>query len=643
MPNLPRRIPILAGLLALPSVAAAQQFQNVPGSLGGPSYGIRCEGVEVADLDGDGRLDIVASTGLVLGSQSPAAPQIQMNKSTGVGSVTFTDEASTRMPAGFTVNAAGATAFDMDNDGDIDLLFAQMGNRQPQLLRNGGTGFYTNVTATNFPTILMTSTCAQFGDGDSDGDLDIAMANQSLPFRYFRNNGSGGFNDLTASNMPNINIVQSQDITFIDLDNDWDLDLIGTARTNITQKYYVNNGIGIFTDASATLGYTGSGSNYESDWADLDNDGDVDGFWVSLSGFNEGSSQSNLIPGGTLSFTHTTATVTGGNGQDDNEITFIDVNNDARLDVIVGSLGSSQEKLYTTTAGFTFARVLNAFTTTNDPTLDGAPGDFDNDGRMDYASAVGESGTGNKVFRNTGAIDVVSPFILREMALASPQPTGGPFVFKAMLQDGAYDDGWDYISAKYDISVEANNGVFGASNVPMGRMAGHLFRGVIDLAALGASTTGAKVTYTTKAMDRVGNSATATPKTFQVAGHLRYGVGAAGNTLDLNSASSLKINQFATWTATGCAPNVAGGLMWAEGRDVIPNFAGFPVTLLLDLGTFGPGELGASDGTGVLSITVLVPNNPILIGKVFDFQMIALNGAGTSIEMSNGLEATIGS
>lgn len=630
----------LALLLGLAGTSSAQQFQNVAGALGGPSYGIRCEGVEVGDLDGDGRLDIVGSTGFVLnpGAQGTNVPQIQMNKSTGVGSFTFTDEAATRLPSGFAVQAGGCTAFDIEGDGDLDLLFAQMGNRQPQLLRNNGAGVFTNITASNFPTITMSSPCAQFGDVDNDGDLDVAMVNQSQRTRLFLNDGAGAFSDVTTTNTPNINITQAQDVSLVDADNDWDLDMIVTARSAITQKLYVNNGSGVFTDATSSLGYTGSGNNYESDWADLDNDGDLDGFWVSVSGFAEGSSQNNLIPGGTLSFTTTTSTVSGANGDDDNEITFIDADNNNRLDIIVGSLGS-QEKLYLTAPGFTFVRQTSAFTTTNDPTLDGAPGDFDNDGRMDYATAQGESGTGNKVFKNTGSIDGNAPRILRVQSLAPSQTGSGPFVFRAMLQDGSYDDGWDFITATYDVSVEANNGTFSASNVPMKRMGGHLFRGAIDIAALGASVPGARVTYTLKAADRVGNAGSHTPITFQVAGYLRYGVGAPGNIVDLNGVGVLQVNTNATFVSTNCTPNSLGGLLWANGRDSFPGFAGFSGTLLLDLLTFGEGLLDASDGSGVMNTVVGVPNAPHLVGLTFDLQTFTVVGADLSF--SNGVEATV--
>ena len=629
----------LAVLGSLASFASAQQFQQVVGALGGPSYTTRCEGVEVVDLNGDGKLDIVASTGAVFspGSQGVHIPQIQMNASTGMGVFAFNDEAATRMPAGFAVQAGGCTAFDMEGDGDVDLLFAQMGSRQPQLLANNGAGIFTNVTATNFPVILMASPCAQFGDVDSDGDLDVAMADQGKPYRLFLNNGSGVFTDVTAANLPALNVAGAQDVSLVDIDNDYDLDLIGSAKLSSGQALYLNDGSGVFSNNNATLGYSGSSNNYEAEWADTDNDGDVDGFWISLSSLTEGASKNNLIENSVLGFTNSTSFITGTNGQDDNEVTFIDFNNDGRLDPIVGSLGNAVEKGYTSGVAFGFA-YANNFNGAADPTMDGAPGDFDRDGRVDYVTAVGESGTGNKMFKNTGAVDTLAPMILRNQAL-SVQTGASPYVFKAMIQDSSYDDGQDFINASYDVSVEANNGLFSANGVAMKKMGGHLFRGAIDVAGLGASEPGALVTYTTRASDRNANASSASPVTFQVAGYLRYGTGLGGaNALDLNGIGTLNIGQNATFVTTGCVPGASGGLLYANSRAFVPGF--FGGTLLVDLATLG-GFGGVADGTGTMTVVIPVPLDPTFVGIRLDFQSLAIDASQPGlIAFSNGVEAT---
>ena len=127
-----------------------------------------------------------------------------------------------------------------------------------------------------------------------------------------------------------------------DRDNDFDLDVTIDGRSS-GQHLYVNDGTGNFTLTTTTLP-SGSGSTYEIDFADLDGDNDLDTFYISMSGFNEGTGRNDLNAG-PLAFTSTTTTIGGLNGHDDNECAFIDANNDGFMDVIVASLSNNKEKL----------------------------------------------------------------------------------------------------------------------------------------------------------------------------------------------------------------------------------------------------------------------------------------------------------
>ena len=77
---------------------------------------------------------------------------------------------------------------------------------------------------------------AEFGDVDGDGDLDIvmidwgagnALSNTGGPLRIYLNDGSGHF---TAAAAPAQLIRFSWDMTLIDVDNDWDLDIVVSSN-----------------------------------------------------------------------------------------------------------------------------------------------------------------------------------------------------------------------------------------------------------------------------------------------------------------------------------------------------------------------------------------------------------------------------
>ncbi|HKE01457.1 MAG TPA: hypothetical protein VKE69_10640, partial [Planctomycetota bacterium] len=139
------------------------------------------------------------------------------------------------------------------------------------------------------------------------------------------------------------------------------------------------------------------------------------------------------------------------------------------------------------------------------------------------------------------------------------------------------------------------------------------------------------------------NSSSAAPKSFQVGGYLKYGVGTGGaNVLALDGSGTFGIGQVATFVTTGCQPSTAGGLLWAAGRGNFPNFLGFGGTVLVDLATLGDGAPGSSDPGGTMSIPLAIPLVPGFVGATLDFQTLAIDlTLPAQLAFSNGVEATI--
>src|SRR4028118_624212 len=72
---------------------------------------------------------------------------------------------------------------------------------------------------------------ADFADVDSDGDLDLYVANGTASIegrlnRLYINNGRGRFTDQTATRLPNVPPANSTEVEFADVDGDGDLDAI---------------------------------------------------------------------------------------------------------------------------------------------------------------------------------------------------------------------------------------------------------------------------------------------------------------------------------------------------------------------------------------------------------------------------------
>ncbi len=471
--------PALA-VLAFAGAAQAQQFQLQPGLIPGPA--VWTEGLECADVENDGDLDIFFANGDGFASAGAKRQNGLIINNFPI----FTDQSVARLGVSVS-NAKMVITGDIQNDGFIDALFCNAFNNDlPFLFVNqpGNPGFFDQQSVARGFTTVLSSASGQFGDLDNDGDLDLILNHAGASFlggagaapRLYLNNGLGFFTENPVKmNAPNK--VAQMDVQLVDIDNDFDLDFYGANRAaNGGQTHYLmlNDGSASFTNASNLIPAT-SANVYESEMADLDGDGDLDNFFVSLSGFGEGVHRNNLIPSGTLSFTAGAPFGT----HDDNEIALLDFDNDGDYDSIVGSLSGPAEKLYRNDGSLTFVQVAGAFTNIGDSTLDTAVADLNNDGAYDVITAQGESNPAqfaNKVYANVGAPDTLAPVIVREETLVSPSASG-PWVVRTLVRDQVIDDARNWVTGSGDYVVNtapANAGISitGFSFVPTSVVAG---------------------------------------------------------------------------------------------------------------------------------------------------------------------------
>ncbi len=617
-------LPLLLTAGFAPSALGQTQFTYISGSL--PAQNIWTDGVAIADLDGDGDLDLAFANGSAYGGTGSSGAQPQ-HLFLGNGTGGFTAAHAQLNVSNF--NAKMVIAEDVDNDGDLDLMYASGSTGSgPRLLLNNGSAVFTDVSGTNLPVLALRSFSLCAGDVDDDGDLDVVVTDggtfggTASQARLLINNGSGVFADQTVPRMP-VDLYNCQDVTLFDYDGDFDIDiaLSGKGATGKRGRLYLNDGSGNFTISNA-LDQMGSNATYEVEYGDLDGDTDLDCMIQSISGQSEGWGR-NDGPASPI----TKTTFPSPNGDDDNEMAGVDYDNDGDLDVFVASLASS-EKVYRNT-GAVFAKDTTAIQAQSDASLDIGFGDFNGDGTYDMVTAQGESGNfTNKVYANSGPADTIAPVFLRTSV---PAAVGSSeTVFYAQTQDAVQDDGQAWGTMAYEYTV------FG-STITCGTGAGYHMGGGQFRAAVPTppGTLGAQVVW--QMTDPAGNSSTAGPASvgntspFKDLGFALPGVSGAAT---LTGTGSLIAGTPVSFDVQNAAPSTVGFLIIGGAQINLPFFGGVLVpapNLFVPLNT---------NALGDASFLINWPaNKPDCV--TFYFQHWYLDAAGPQgFAASNGLSAT---
>lgn len=221
----------------------ADGLETYEGSMGG--------GVVMEDLNGDSHLDLYVTN-------TVGANALYLNNGDG----TFIDAAEAGNMQWSEDWTIGASAADLDNDGDQDIYLLNFG--QNRLLRNTGNGLFEDVTAGSGLGISDRSASASFADLDRDGDLDIFVSNladdmhpatgEIVPARsyLFLNEGDFVFTDISHLIPPDgIPAGASYVTPLIDMDDDGWVDILLTQEFGFTlsNRLYKNAGL----DSSGAL------------------------------------------------------------------------------------------------------------------------------------------------------------------------------------------------------------------------------------------------------------------------------------------------------------------------------------------------------------------------------------------------------
>jgi hypothetical protein len=267
-------------------------------------------GAVLADLDGDGDLDayLVQSGPLPLFARDPGLTnRLFVNDGTG----RFRDATARSGAAADPSYGMGATAADVDLDGDLDLALTNLG--ADLLLLNDGSGAFIDDTARAGIGDPRWTGGATFFDADADGDPDLYVVAYvdaeladppwcgrrepgwrsachpdtypGLADRFWLNLGDGRFTDATAdaglATEPGRH-GKGLGVLAIDVDGDLDLDLY-IANDSVENRLWLNRGDAHFDDGTLfsgtgvnDRGLTEAGMGLAA--GDVDDDGDPDLF-----------------------------------------------------------------------------------------------------------------------------------------------------------------------------------------------------------------------------------------------------------------------------------------------------------------------------------------------------------------------------
>lgn len=609
--------------------------------------------VQLVDIDNDSDLDYYMSNHSQSTNQSntwfinqgnaqggvKGRYLLDMSRWVGVGTAGSSVPAAQKIASGDFANgfvdwSCQCDFADVDLDGDWDLLHTSYGPNfdasvMTRLYLNDGTGHFAEYNPSG-----AISGNPSLAAGSSAGFLEGTQQNDTT-------NTNGTNHDIT--NM-------SLDADFSDLDGDFDNDIFANSRDTVSHFYqnrYFENGGGLgngsttrlYRDVSALWGTNGlsteSGSNYDADLNDMDNDGDTDGYFLNYDG---GTGDAWRLNNGTGAMGSANSVPTS--GTDDNEIDWIDWDNDGDADPFVSAFASN-DRLYKNQwvqTGSVNLVTQSTGTTVGNRTLGADIGDYDNDGDFDIICA--EDGSTNEILlrSNSNVPESFAPRVthLFQLPNGTPSSTGRRVIARAY--DNVNQEHFIHGTAFLDFTVDGNT-----YTVPAQYSGGNLFRGIIPGYWCGS------ISYKVRVQDRKGNIGTSTTKNFTVtpAGFSTFGTAVAGcngpYTLGVNSCPTVNNPDF-QMTCTGGPANTVQLCLVSDSQGTGIDEFGIGLPIWADV--FFATELFAfdayADGTGKMFAPGVIPNNNALAGLNFYFQFIVGDfGCGQQLSCSQGGKLTI--
>ena len=264
----------------------------------------------------------------------------------------------------------GASALnfsDFDNDNDLDLFWGDFFQQSLYVIYNNGDSSNPIMDNENFLTQFPLSNPAltaglnmpSFGDIDSDGDDDLFVTVLSGAYGYqlkdnfiFYENQNNDYIKQTSNFINTLDLLSDVNPTFVDIDNDNDLDLfIGTdfdpSEFPWVGKVNFYENIGIDSNGDITWQKTSdnflpnsefSANNLYPEFVDIDFDGDYDLF---IGDFNGLIHYFNNVGNTNIPEYKYNGTIDGIDLSGYSTPEFVDIDNDNDYDLLIGNMSGT--------------------------------------------------------------------------------------------------------------------------------------------------------------------------------------------------------------------------------------------------------------------------------------------------------------
>ncbi len=330
-------------------------------------------GVSIADLDGDGKPDLVAT--------NEGSNMVSALKNTSIGdSVSFANKED--FTTGYKPNSLSIG--DLDGDGRPDLAVLNRGDNTISILKNtsiaGTISFATKVDYVTGKSPFSVS----IGDMDGDGKPDLAVANRADNTVSVLKNTSIAGTISFAAKVDYVTGKYPYSVSIGDVDGDGKPDLAVANRSDNTVSVLKNTGTAGIVSFAAKVDYATGTSPYSVLIGDMDGDGKPDMAVANIEA-NTVSVFKNTSTAGMISFAAKADYATGTYPVN---LSMGDMNGDGKPDLAIANYSSNTISVLrnTSTPGIvSFAAKVN-YATGNTP-YGVSIGDINGDGKPDLAVA----------------------------------------------------------------------------------------------------------------------------------------------------------------------------------------------------------------------------------------------------------------